>query len=155
VVGPNATQTSPSPVEPPNEAASRPQFLFVDDNNFIVGAVERVAGAYGLDVRATTSTATFREQYHRRVPDLVGFDLAMPDGDGIELMRFLAAENCRAPILIITGLDRRVLAAAARLGRERGLNIVETLSKPFTVETLCAALGRMSQAAQAEPKGTQ
>jgi hypothetical protein len=40
-----------------------------------------------------------------------------------------------------------VLAAAARLGRERGLNIVETLSKPFSVETLKTALERLVEAA--------
>ena len=86
---------------------------------------------------------SFRDRYLELAPDLIGFDLAMPGGDGIELIRFLAAEGCRAPILIITGHDRRVLDAAARLGRERGLNIVETLSKPFSVETLKGALERM------------
>ncbi len=148
MAGHSANELSSVSVEPQRGGTTyRPQFLFVDDNAFIASAIQRVAGGCGLDVRATTSAAAFRERYRERAPDLVGFDLAMPGGDGIELIRFLAAEGCRAPILIITGYDRRVLAAAARLGRERGLNIVETLSKPFSVETLQAALRRMSEAA--------
>jgi len=131
----------------------RRRFLFVDDNAFIASAIQRVAGACGFDVRATTSAAAFRERYREEVPDLVGFDLAMPGGDGIELIRFLAGEGCRAPILIVTGHDRRVLASAARLGRERGLNIVETLSKPFSVESLQAALVRMNEIVAVDRRG--
>lgn len=123
----------------------RRRFLFVDDNSFIASAIERVASGCGFDVASTTTAEAFRERYREQVPDLIGFDLAMPAGDGIELIRFLAAEGCRAPILIITGHDRRVLAAAARLGRERGLKIVETLSKPFSVESLQGALARMNE----------
>lgn len=123
------------------------QFLFVDDNVYIAQAIQRVAGACGLEVRLATTAGSFCQRYNELVPDIIGFDLAMPGGDGIELIRFLAAQNCRAPILIITGHDQRVLAAAARLGRERGLNIVETLSKPFSVETLKGALEHLVEAA--------
>jgi CheY-like chemotaxis protein len=121
------------------------QFLFVDDNVYIAQAIHRVAGSCGLEVRLATTAGSFCQRYHELVPDLIGFDLAMPGGDGIALIRFLAAEGCKAPILIITGHDQRVLAAAARLGR--GLNIVETLSKPFSVETLKTALEHLIEAA--------
>lgn len=121
------------------------RFLFVDDNAFLARAIERVADQCGFDVCATTTAVEFRKHYHELAPALIGFDLAMPGGDGIELIRFLADEGCRAPILIITGYDQRVLASAARLGRERGLNIAATLRKPFSVETLRAALERMRE----------
>ena len=128
---------------PGSAAATR--FLFVDDNTFLARAIERVARACGFDVNVTTTAAEFRERYREWMPDLLGFDLAMPGGDGIELIRFLADEGCRAPILITTGYERRVLDAAARLGRERGLNIAATLEKPFSVETLRAALECMRE----------
>jgi CheY-like chemotaxis protein len=136
--------------ETPATALDRPavpRFLFVDDNAFLARAIGRVAGALGLDTCATTNAAEFRARYHEMAPDLVGFDLAMPGGDGIELIRFLAGERCRAPILIITGHDPRVLASAARLGRARGLDIAETLSKPFSLDSLRAALDRMLERA--------
>jgi two-component system, OmpR family, response regulator len=139
--------------DPPGGSVKRRRFLFVDDNAFIASAIQRIARACGLEVAATTSASSFCERYREQVPDLVGFDLAMPAGDGIELIRFLAAEGCRAPILIITGHDRRVLASAARLGRERGLNIVETLSKPFSAESLQAALARMGEIVTAAQRG--
>jgi CheY-like chemotaxis protein len=129
------------------------QFLFVDDNVYIAQAIQRVAGSCGLEVRLATTAGSFCQRYNELVPDIIGFDLAMPGGDGIELIRFLAAQGCKAPILIITGHDQRVLAAAARLGRERGLNIVETLSKPFSVETLKGALEHLVEAAIIGEKG--
>ncbi|HEX3882976.1 MAG TPA: response regulator [Stellaceae bacterium] len=134
-------------IQRPGAAGPARQFLFVDDNVYIAQAIQRVAGSCGLEVRLATTAGSFCQRYQELTPDLIGFDLAMPGGDGIELIRFLAAQNCRAPILIITGHDQRVLAAAARLGRERGLNIVETLSKPFSVETLKTALEHLVEAA--------
>ena len=138
---------SKTPAAAERVRAAAPRFLFVDDNVSLARAIGRAAGALGLDACATTTAAEFRRRYAEMAPDLVGFDLAMPGGDGIELIRFLAAEGCRAPILIITGHDPRVLASAARLGRERGLDIAETLSKPFSLDSLRAALDRMLERA--------
>jgi hypothetical protein len=44
---------------------------------------------------------------------------------------------------IRTGSDRRVLDAADRLGRARGLNIVGTLSKPIRLAALREVLTRL------------
>jgi hypothetical protein len=43
--------------------------------------------------------------------------------DGVELLRFLADEDFRAPVLIVSGFDRRVLESAFRLGEALGLNM--------------------------------
>ena len=117
------------------------------DSQFATDSSSLIRLSSALRNAVKLSAGAFCQRYHELVPDLIGFDLAMPGGDGIELIRFLAGEGCKAPILIITGHDQRVLAAAARLGRERGLNIVETLSKPFSVETLKTALEHLVEAA--------
>jgi two-component system, NtrC family, response regulator PilR len=127
--------------------AALPYFLFVDDNAEITRGIRHVSVGCGLEVCTTTSAVSFRESYLRRVPDLVGFDLAIPDGDGIELIRFLAAHHCRAPIMLISGQDRRVRAAAVRLGKARGLDIAEELGKPFRMVVLRAALDRLRERA--------
>jgi hypothetical protein len=56
--------------------------------------------------------------------------------DGVELLRFLAAEDFRAPVLIISGFDRRVLESAFRLGEALGLTMIGPLEKPVRFQEL-------------------
>ena len=55
---------------------------------------------------------------------------------GVELLRFLANENYRSPVLIVSGFDRRVLESAFRLGEALGLNMAGPLEKPVRLERL-------------------
>jgi FixJ family two-component response regulator len=56
--------------------------------------------------------------------------------DGVELLRFLAEQDSRAPVLIISGFDRRVLEAAFRLGEALGLSMLGPLEKPVRFRDL-------------------
>ena len=67
---------------------------------------------------------------------MVALDLGMPGMDGVELLRFLAEEGYRAPVLIISGFDRRVLERAFRLGQALGLTMAGPLEKPVRLEEL-------------------
>jgi YesN/AraC family two-component response regulator len=64
----------------------------------------------------------------------------MPGMDGVELIRFLADENYSAPVLIVSGFDRRVLESAFRLGKALGLNMAGPVEKPVRLEELEATL---------------
>ena len=57
-------------------------------------------------------------------------DLHLPDGDGVELLRMLVARGCKAPILIMSGVDERVLAAAHELGMSQGLKMYGSSRSP-------------------------
>jgi EAL domain-containing protein (putative c-di-GMP-specific phosphodiesterase class I) len=48
---------------------------------------------------------------------MVALDLGMPGMDGVELLRFLADAGFRAPVLIVSGFDRRVLEAPSGSAR--------------------------------------
>jgi FixJ family two-component response regulator len=58
----------------------------------------------------------------------------MPGMDGVELLRFLAEHEYRAPVLIVSGFDRRVLDSAFRLGGALGLTMIGPLEKPVRYE---------------------
>jgi CheY-like chemotaxis protein len=74
---------------------------------------------------------------------MVVLDLGMPGMDGVELLRFLADQNYRSSVLIVSGFDRRVLESAFRLGEALGLNMVGPLEKPVRFEELETILARL------------
>ena len=74
---------------------------------------------------------------------MVALDLGMPGMDGVELTRFLADQNYRGPVLIVSGFDRRVLESAFRLGEALGLNMVGPVEKPVRLDVLEGVLSKL------------
>ena len=76
-------------------------------------------------------------------PNMVALDLGMPGMDGVELLRFLADQDYRSPVLIVSGFDRRVLESAFRLGEALGLNMAGPVEKPVRLEDLEELLAKL------------
>jgi EAL domain-containing protein (putative c-di-GMP-specific phosphodiesterase class I)/CheY-like chemotaxis protein len=68
--------------------------------------------------------------------DIILLDLNMPDVDGIEVIRVLAKNNCRARLLLISGHDKSVLHSAEQLAQAHSLNVAASLTKPIQIKNL-------------------
>ena len=90
----------------------------------------------GFEPVITAKDKEFRREFRAARPDMVALDLGMPGMDGVELLRFLADEDYPAPVLIVSGFDRRVLEFAFRLGEALGLVMAGPLEKPVRLEEL-------------------
>ncbi len=121
------------------------RLLIVDDEPAIGRLVKRVAESCGYAVTATEESEGFLDALIATDPDVIVLDLSMPQMDGVELLRFLAASKCRAKILILSGFDGRVLETSGRLGAERGLAIAGTLAKPLRVAELRETLDALNE----------
>ena len=124
------------------------RLLIVDDEPAIGRLVRRVAEGCGFEVDVATSSEEFMKMWAARGAEAIVLDLSLPGTDGVELLRFLAASNCRATILIISGFDPRVLETAANLAGARGLNIAGTIRKPVHIADLRAALSSLGTPSQ-------
>lgn len=124
----------------------QPRLLLVDDEPALADFIASAARECGFEAVLTSDDAAFREQFTLDRPDVVALDLGMPGMDGVELLRFLADEGFRSPVLIVSGFDRRVLESAFRLGEALGLTMVGPLEKPVRLEELEAVLGQLKTA---------
>ena len=114
----------------------RPRLLLIDDEPALAAFVANAAGFSGYSAEVATNDIQFREKFLENRPNMVALDLGMPGMDGVELLRYLAEEGYRSPVLIISGFDRRVLESAFRLGQALGLTMAGPLEKPVRLEEL-------------------
>ena len=129
------------------------RMLILDDDPAVGQTIQWIAESLGFEAEFVTRP----EEFFRRLdeaacggknPDIITIDLAMPELDGVEIMRLLAERGCTAKIVISSGMGMRVLDAAKRSATEHGLNIAGVVAKPITREALRVAC---SGAEESEP----
>jgi len=121
----------------------QPRLLLIDDEPSLAQFLASAAAESGFDPVITARDDEFRDAFIEQTPDMVALDLGMPGMDGVELIRFLADQDYDAPVLIVSGFDRRVLESAFRLGAALGLTMVGPVEKPVRFEVLEEMLSRL------------
>jgi two-component system response regulator AlgR len=78
-------------------------------------------------------------------PDVVLLDISMPDMNGIEVARHLAARETPPAVIFVTAFDEHALEAFE-------VQALDYLLKPVRADRLAAALGRVTRLAPHEPR---
>lgn len=111
--------------------------LVVDDDapcaRVIAGLLLK-AGALSVETAESADEAV--ERLNTGPFDLIFCDLTMPGRDGVEALRLFAERHVKAPIVIVSGADNKILKAAQELGKSRGLGMAGCLRKPFGMEQM-------------------
>jgi EAL domain-containing protein (putative c-di-GMP-specific phosphodiesterase class I) len=97
--------------------------------------VQDIGQNAGYEVVTTSDASYFLQQAREWHPTLVLMDLQMPDVDGVELLRAMSADKLNAPIVLMSGVDDKVLRTVGDLGTDLGLNMRGVLGKPIRLET--------------------
>ena len=124
-----------------NDAIATPnRMLVLDDDPDIRSIIREIGECEGYTVIDTENANEFWIAYRALQPNLIVLDLVIPCTDGVEILRELAQleSNCR--IALISGMDTRVLTSTQRLGRELGLDIIGTITKPFDFDEVSKLL---------------
>ena len=121
---------------------AQPRLLLIDDEPALAEYLANAARSSGFEPIVTERDSDFREAFIAHCPEMVALDLGMPV-DGVELTRFLADQDYRGPVLIVSGFDRRVLESAFRLGEALGLNMAGPVEKPVRIDELEELLGKL------------
>ncbi len=112
------------------------RMLVVDDEQGIGDFIAEAARMNGLLCEVATTADDFLAAFGGH-ECLIMLDLMLPETDGIELLRHLQRHGCTAPIVLMSGYDRRVLRTAEELAQELGLRVLGRLVKPFRLSQLC------------------
>jgi len=121
-------------------AEGQKRLLIVDDESKFCAFVEKAAARVGLAAKYLTDPSQFIRTLKDFSPSALVIDLKMPGFDGVQLLQRLKEEGCEARIILVSGMDQRVLSTAEKLGRTHGLNIVGVLQKPVKLAELQALL---------------
>ncbi|HVO13734.1 MAG TPA: response regulator [Alphaproteobacteria bacterium] len=120
----------------------RKTLLMVDDDAEMCRFVARVAEAMNYAVEFCTEADGFLAALERGDPDVILLDLAMPDTDGIELLRHLSRQHTRATVFIVSGFDPAIRDMALRLGAAGNLAMGGIIPKPIRAAELRALLAK-------------
>jgi FixJ family two-component response regulator len=115
--------------------------LVIDDHEDAAAAVARIAQAAGFSPTVLTQSTAFASTFRALSPGAVILDVMMPDQDGIEVLRELAAIAPATPVLLVTGHGEVWARMARELGTILGLSRVEIAAKPVSRSAVVDFLG--------------
>jgi CheY-like chemotaxis protein len=120
--------------------SARKRILIIDDEADFGRLIGEVAADLGYETVVMSTPDAFQTAYRATPPDVIALDIVMPKMDGIEIIRWLVNQNCRARILIISGYNPLFSKAAQMIGEQEGKLDIRQLRKPVKLAELRAAL---------------
>ena len=112
-------------------AAAKTTVLVVDDEADIRELLELTLVRMGLSVECAGSVAEALEQLKRHTFDLCLTDMRLPDGEGLELVRYIGTNCSDLPVAVITAHGSTENAVAALKA-----GAFDYVSKPLSLEQL-------------------
>jgi EAL domain-containing protein (putative c-di-GMP-specific phosphodiesterase class I)/signal transduction histidine kinase len=111
--------------------------LVIDDDPAAQDLLVRFLAELGLKNVETAGNGKEGLQALDRGPrDIIFCDLDMPEMDGIEFLRHLGVRQVRSGIVLVSGLESRLVHSVAGLTRSHDLNLLGIVQKPMDPKQL-------------------
>jgi PleD family two-component response regulator len=119
------------------QTPSKPQILICDDDTVFSAELVEALNMRGYCASALLTLTAIRAAIVS--PKFLLLDVCMPQVDGFEILKMLAAHERKEHfrIVMISGGDDNLLAAAGKFCELNGLAFVGTMRKPIAVRELC------------------
>ena len=129
------TATGSTPFTRSRASAATPLVFVVDDDVSVRESLELLIEAAGWQPETFASAQEFLARPRVMVPSCLVLDVSLPDLNGLDLQKRIAADRPDMPIIFITGYeDIAVTVQAMKAGA------VEFLTKPFGDDVLVDAI---------------
>ena len=110
--------------------------LVLDDHPDVAATLAELCRSLGYDAVATDQAGDIRALLERHMPSALIIDVMMPDQDGYEALKEIAAFRPDLPVLLVSGYGETWLRVGITLGQAHGLSALQTASKPLRPKTL-------------------
>ncbi len=113
--------------------------LVIEDDASIAELLRIVLERRGYNVSVTSDCASATAILGTSVPELILLDLMLPDGDGLEVLRWLRDDvGSAVPVVVLTGFRQEEKAL-----RAFDLGAADFISTPFRPRELVARIQRV------------
>jgi FixJ family two-component response regulator len=119
----------------PSASLATPIVFVVDDDVAIRESLEALLCSAGWQAQTFASTQEFLSHPRVLAPSCLVLDVALPDGNGLDLQTRIAVERADMPIIFITGQGNIPMTVRAMKA-----GAIEFLTKPFRSEALLSAI---------------
>ncbi|HYI10608.1 MAG TPA: PAS domain S-box protein [Thermoanaerobaculia bacterium] len=113
--------------------------LLVEDDLSVGTGLQALLNSEGFEITWVRAGADAPEAARRMRPDVAIIDINLPDGNGVDLMSTLRAEDAGLPVVLSTGHVELNVACE----RKRTLSLM----KPYEIGELLAAIGNVTNEA--------
>ncbi len=113
--------------------------IIVDDSKSIRVVLDAILNQLGVNNITHCGTGLEALKMINARPDhyeLLFVDLSMPEMDGMELIRHLGNQGFKGSIVIISGMEIRVINLASEIARKHKVHLLGNIVKPIKVDEL-------------------
>jgi len=124
------------------------EILLLDDDDFILRLFTRMLENLGYTRIMAFDRGLKALEWMDSLsagPDVVLLDLNMPEMDGIEFVRKLMERGYAGNLILVSGVDERMLESVARLIQTHKIRILGHLHKPVEPERLASLLEEVTR----------
>ncbi len=129
---------------------SRGHILVVDDEVSILTTLKKTLALEGYSVDVAGGFALARERLEKCAYDIAIFDVALPDGDGVELLELTREKKNDVPVLMMSG--HATVDAAVRATK---LGATDFLEKPLSTDRLLVVIENTLRLVKAEAEAKE
>jgi len=121
--------------------------LIVDDEKSIRDVLSLMVSEFGFEIEEAESVKEAKEKLSEKDFELLLLDLRLPDGHGMDILKFLREKNKKTEVIIITAFG------SAETAREAlKLGAFDYVTKPFDVSELRLILRNVKKKIELEKK---
>jgi len=128
----------------------RGHILVLDDEPLILTTLQKALTLEGYGVDVAGGIAVAEEKLAKRSYDVALFDVSLPDGDGVDLLKRIRAAGNDLPVVMMSG--HATIDAAVRATR---LGALDFLEKPLSTDRLILVIDNVLRLVRAEAEATK
>ncbi len=128
------------------------RILVLDDEPLMLEFLADTLATLGYtQITACSSGYRALSLLEARSADIILFDLKMPELDGLQFIRHLKGRDFTGSVLLVSGVDERIVQASEQLVRSYGIDVLGSILKPVLPEELERVLSGWASERSAPP----